>query len=779
MNLVADDINATTTGLTSVMNFQAAAAFTLAAGGAVGIGAGAGVAITAGGLISITTPGSIQIGSGNVLPGADTEIEKVNFNENDISKAGTANITLSDVSTIRNDNAGSPLTYFVDGSASHIFQIAATTPFIMDVNGNRLTSVSTTNISTGNISVSSIGTNTISSQRITTSTINTTFISSQLISNSTINTNFISSGSGFINDVTVSSITGLSSYIMVSAKQRITQQLPYSTVSGFYALDKEKNPLPNPQTFGTKATTTWTLRTAPNNVTFQGIAYAPSLQRFCAVANSGTAAQRVMTSENGINWTARTAATANNWTDIVWAPELSLFVACANSGGTDRVMTSPDGITWTTRTTNNNAHQALTWSSELRLFVMVANSGTGNRVSTSPDGITWTTQTSAADNSWVTVTWSPELGIFLAMSGNGAQRAMISRNGVNWVAYTLPVTEYNDVCWSPELGVFCAVCTFTGTRSAVSPDGINWTVGTSIQPWVWFQVIWVAEMGLFVAVGFSSSFGRIATSSDGITWTNRTILGNQQWADCVYAPELGLIAMVSNDTVASTDKAATSSLPARVPTSYNIFDNLYNRIDESGIWYYSTIKPVRISDSTGSVGSSNQFLTSGTAGGAVTWTSVIGFTNIFTLGSRTPSANSYTFNCPTTGTNPIQTILGFNFLHVQPAYSGTTLDTVNYKFDVNVTSKYLIEMNLVVRTQTLNYDVNALLRINGSETTGGFNYGQGSAAAVNNPSYATFSFRGAYDLSSGDYFDFICKGVGGTFNGLLLNGSSVSITRIE
>jgi hypothetical protein len=136
-------------------------------------------------------------------------------------------------------------------------------------------------------------------------------------------------------------------------------------------------------------------------------------------------------------------------------------------------------------------------------------------------------------------------------------------------------------------------------------------------------------MGLFVAVGWSGSQGRIATSSDGITWTNRTILGNQQWADCVYAPELGLIAMVSNDTVASTDKAATSSLPARVPTSYNIFDSQFNRIDESGIWTFSqtristsiisTATIGNINDSTNATGSANQTLSAGSGGASLTW----------------------------------------------------------------------------------------------------------------------------------------------------------------
>ena len=41
------------------------------------------------------------------------------------------------------------------------------------------------------------------------------------------------------------------------------------------------------------------------------------------------------------------------------------------------------------------------------LFVAVSYTGTGDRVMTSPDGIIWTIQTSAADNSWISVTYRP------------------------------------------------------------------------------------------------------------------------------------------------------------------------------------------------------------------------------------------------------------------------------------------------------------------------------------------------------------------------------------
>ena len=46
-----------------------------------------------------------------------------------------------------------------------------------------------------------------------------------------------------------------------------------------------------------------------------------------------------MTSPDGINWTTRASAADNNWSGIAWAPELGLFAAVAFSGTGNRVMT--------------------------------------------------------------------------------------------------------------------------------------------------------------------------------------------------------------------------------------------------------------------------------------------------------------------------------------------------------------------------------------------------------------------------------------------------------
>ena len=181
----------------------------------------------------------------------------------------------------------------------------------------------------------------------------------------------------------------------------------------------------------------WISRTSAADNDWKGIAWAPSLSLFAAVAASG-AGNRVMTSPDGITWTSRTSAADNSWNGIAWAPSLKLFSAVSATGAGNRVMTSPDGVTWTARTSAaDNSWIAIAWAPSLSLFAAVAASGAGNRVMTSPDGITWTSRTSAADNSWNGIAWAPSLKLFAAVSYSGASnRVMTSPDGITWTSRT-------------------------------------------------------------------------------------------------------------------------------------------------------------------------------------------------------------------------------------------------------------------------------------------------------------------------------------------------------
>jgi hypothetical protein len=81
-------------------------------------------------------------------------------------------------------------------------------------------------------------------------------------------------------------------------------------------------------------------------------------------------------------------------------------------------MTSPDGITWTSRTSAaDNSWNSVTYGGST--FVAVAGTGSGSRVMTSPDGINWTVRTSAADNTWNSVAFANNLFVAVAQSGTG------------------------------------------------------------------------------------------------------------------------------------------------------------------------------------------------------------------------------------------------------------------------------------------------------------------------------------------------------------------------
>ena len=106
INLNAGDINLSQTQATSFMNLTSIGGMVLASGIGVDITAGAGVLINAAGTIQITSTGNVSIGSGNVL-GADTEVEKFSFSDNEMYRNGNADLIMSDVKKISNSGNGS------------------------------------------------------------------------------------------------------------------------------------------------------------------------------------------------------------------------------------------------------------------------------------------------------------------------------------------------------------------------------------------------------------------------------------------------------------------------------------------------------------------------------------------------------------------------------------------------------------------------------------------------------------------------------------------------
>ncbi len=167
-----------------------------------------------------------------------------------------------------------------------------------------------------------------------------------------------------------------------------------------------------------------------------------------------------------------------------------------------------DAAAWTSRTSAaNNSWYSVTYGNGL--FVAVSYDGTGNRVMTSPDGITWTSRTSAADNGWYSVTYGN--GLFVAVAGSGTgNRVMTSSDGITWTSRTSAAdNNWNSVTYGN--GLFVAVSsTGTGNRVMTSPDGITWTLRTSAADNNWLSVTY--GNGLFVAVANSGTGNRVMTA---------------------------------------------------------------------------------------------------------------------------------------------------------------------------------------------------------------------------------------------------------------------------
>ena len=392
------------------------------------------------------------------------------------------------------------------------------------------------------------------------------------------------------------------SNLRITTKNRIYQEisggindLSWTAVNGYYGLAKDAYPALNPYSSGVKAVQKLTVNTqgVPSNCYWRDVCWSPELRIFVAVGVADPNAY-VIYSSNGIQWTS-VSVDNNSWFCVEWSPLLRIFVALAMGGATNnRLMTSNNGKDWTMRPLPvNNRWMNVCWSPELEIFVATAETpGTSNLVMTSKNGIDWSLQTPSQSNSWYGICWSPELRIFVAVAGTGTvNRVMYSTNGIDWIGVSqgVPNIFWISICWSSQLGLFVAVAAGWGGGNnnyiMTSRNGTTWTtINNPNQYGGESGICWCPELKLFVALSYS--LGRVVTSPDGITWTAATqFIGGEMCGVC-WSPELGIFVVVGGS---GTNRVVTSSLIGRPPTSYNVFDSSFNRIDENGKWDFSNI----------------------------------------------------------------------------------------------------------------------------------------------------------------------------------------------
>jgi hypothetical protein len=364
-------------------------------------------------------------------------------------------------------------------------------------------------------------------------------------------------------------------------------------VNGYYALAKDTYPAVS-EAYAENAVSNWTQRTQTN--TSNAICWSAKYSVFVAC---GPGSSKISTSSNGINWVQRvTPATypdgitpisaGSNLNSVTWSRELNLFVAV----GVDVVIYSIDGgVTWSNNFINldtglfNNL-SCISWSKELNMFIVISSNQTNNLSYYSYNGIDWFSNPTGFNNTWRGCCWSPELSLFLAVSWLGSvgqigefDRVMTSPDGINWTLRTDPLLSGKQglaCCWSSYLGLFI----FIGDVIFTSPDGINWTqraqsltLGENYR-----SIAWSPELQVFVAPALGAE-QKVIVSNNGINWVKYPIPLALTWQGIEWSPELGIFVAVSTST-----NVLTSSLQARTPTSYNVFNSPFNSIDQNGNW---------------------------------------------------------------------------------------------------------------------------------------------------------------------------------------------------
>ena len=255
------------------------------------------------------------------------------------------------------------------------------------------------------------------------------------------------------------------------------------------------------------------------------------------------------------NWIERTLPSTGNWRKIVYAPELDLFVAIKTASGSSskNIMVSSYGNEWVLSDFIFVGIRDIVWSSNLGIFVIVNFAGSG--FATSTDGLIWVASESYFTNR-TCITYSPELNLFISGGSNG-EIVVSTDEGVNWVDIALsPNTQFaKQVVWSAELGIFVMVGYdaegLIESKIVYSYDGFNWVnVNTSLMSIN--GIAWSPQLNLFVAV---SDLGdnRIITSVDGVNWITG-IISLHIWEN-VFWSDLGMfVAVATNGYISySTD----------------------------------------------------------------------------------------------------------------------------------------------------------------------------------------------------------------------------------
>jgi hypothetical protein len=319
------------------------------------------------------------------------------------------------------------------------------------------------------------------------------------------------------------------------------------------------------------------------NITY-GLDTINNVGRFVAVGSNLNTNGRAMYSLNGLSWTAATlpaGTSTGDWQAVTYGlvNGQSLFVACAgsNSGtAANIIMTSPDGINWTLQTAVSGLFYGITYGLVNGVGTFIANSYNNTLSIRSTNGVNWYSSTAISNSQWVDCAWGliNGTGIFVAISNAATNTIAVSNDGITWntiSGYNLRRIKY--VTLENGIGLFVAV---GASGISTSMYGISWNLYTSSTQMIGITYGLVNGIGTFVACSGSASnrfmYSRYViptlngrensntyvgynagntykVSNMLTTWySGKTSVANSSWRSIAYGTGQGVFVAVSSTT---------------------------------------------------------------------------------------------------------------------------------------------------------------------------------------------------------------------------------------
>ena len=240
---------------------------------------------------------------------------------------------------------------------------------------------------------------------------------------------------------------------------------------------------------------------------------------FVAVSGRTAASTVAASSPDGINWTSQTMPSSSFWRCIAGNQNKTISIL-PNVTTTAIGYYSTAATSFVASTTGKlpspgtQVYQAL--YDGYRIFAPIV---TSNVLGVSTDGYTWTSVNLP----------SSHLSYGIAYNGNvyvsvGTSSSSYSRDGNTWVAGgSYSAITPRGLVWTGN--IFCTVG-YNSQVALVSADGYNWTARTLPAVRNWSAITYNGTVLCTIAATGSNS---AATSPDGVTWTPRTLSANVNW----------------------------------------------------------------------------------------------------------------------------------------------------------------------------------------------------------------------------------------------------------